>query len=146
MGKASRHKHERHERLLGRIDPDSLRANNPEGIKISPSLVELIDPYTDENTSLEELKVLVSAGTLAWNLAILPEAARDEGMEQIIEEIEDEGAELFVTLIEELTERKLALFPDDLRVITGWDVRKKNGQHFVMVSAIVDVPGGQSLH
>jgi len=40
----------------------------------------------------------------------------------------------------ELVERKLELFPNDLRRITGWDARKKNGQPYVTVSAVVNVP------
>lgn len=147
MGKASRQKHERHVRLgINHFAMDSLHADNPEGIAISPSLVELIDPYTDEDTSLEELKILISAGAIAWNLARLPHAVREEGLEQIMLEIEEETAELFVMLIEELTERKLDLFPDDPRIITGWDVRKKNGQHFVSAAAVVEATPSHLMH
>lgn len=147
MGKASRHKQERHARLgIPHFDTDSLHADNLEKVTISPSLVELIDPYTDDDTSFEELRILVSAGALAWNLARLPQAAREEGLEQIMLEIDDETGELFVTLIEELTERKLSLFPDDPRIITGWDVRKKNGQHFVSAAAIVEYSAPQLMH
>jgi hypothetical protein len=147
MGKASRHKHERHARLSRPVpDSDAMLRNTSDEMKISPLLVELIDPYTDDDTSLEELKVLVSAGALAWNLALLPEEAREEGMEEILSEVDDETTALFMELVEDLTERKLALFPDDPHVITGWDVRKKNGRHFISAAAVVHMHGEPPIH
>lgn len=139
MGKASRHKQERHRRLASQDPGQKWMKQNPGGIKISPSLIELIEPYVDGETSLNELKIIVAAGALAWNLAIVPEPYRSEELEDLITLLDDEAAVLlYESLIPELVKRKLELFPEDPRLITGWDVRKKGGQPYITVAAVID--------
>ncbi|GAB3543937.1 hypothetical protein GCM10027343_18320 [Noviherbaspirillum agri] len=140
MGKASRRKRERHLHL-GFADKD-WPVQHEEGSKISPCLIELIDPYIDDATTIDELKLIVAAGTIAWNLAAIPEPYRSDELEELVAPLGEEAAFLFATLIPELVERKLDLFPEDGRRITGWDVRKKNGQPYITVSAVAGVPAG----
>ena len=140
MGKASRHKRERHAHLAFGSPSDDRTIDNPEGIAISPSLVELVQPYLDEAESLNEVKVIVSAGALAWNSVIMPEAERKRTLENIAASLDDETAPAYLSLVQELADRKQDMFPDDPRVITGWDVRKKAGRPYVTVSAVVNLP------
>lgn len=154
MGKASRYKRERQFRLgIGQYAPKSALRNCSEEQKISPALIELIDPYIDDEISLEELRFIVGIGAIAWNLAMLPESLRGPRLEEIEltdidPEMDDESAILLESLIQELIERKLILFPGDARVITGWDVRKKSGQYFITAVAIIDMlmDGNSNLH
>lgn len=140
MGKASRHKQERHNRL-GINRPEWNQATRHYGgEKISASLVELVDPYVDDETTLDELRFLVAAGAIAWNLANATEPERLQKLEESAASLDDDGRQLFESLIQELIDRKLDMFPYDARIITGWDVRKKNGQPYIAVAAAIDMP------
>jgi len=144
MGKASRRKRERR---LGK--PLAVPRNVPASLpgpghrilrnhgraKISESLIDLIRPFSTDGADLEQFRGLVAIGAIAWNLAIMDDESLDEALQLFADEsIHDR--EFFESLVTSLVLRKRQLFPDDRRIVAGWEVTPQpDGRFFVTAAA-----------
>jgi hypothetical protein len=128
MGRASRRK--RIERNL-----------RPSAEKASTRLIKLIEPYVEEPETRDSYEVLVIIGVLAWNLAVVPEAARLPLAEDLLRDAATSGLPLTRAVLSNLVARKLELFPEDQRFIEKFDVRQE-GQRFTVLLATSEIETG----
>ena len=141
MGWASRTRHSgeaRDDRTITEPAQSSgsaaVRAASSSKQAMSAALVELIEPYRDEVSSLDGYRTLVTIGAVAWNLALFPEDERQNHFDQAAREIGpgDEMSEMVLAL----SRRKEQRFPDERRMIVSHEVSETaTGYHLVAVSA-----------
>ena len=87
---------------------------------MSVAITRMIEPYAPEELELAEHRVLITACTTAWNMAVLEQGPdRDRPKVRATLERVRESAERIggIALLEELKQRKILLFPEDLRFI-----------------------------
>jgi hypothetical protein len=109
--------------------------------KISEGLVELINPYMDDGMDIVAARVLARIGALAWNLAVEPEGGENQRDELQRQAPPNLAADLD-HLLQEMRQRKLELFPDDLRLIVQTDVHLlSDGGFFVTAAAFGNEDG-----
>ena len=94
--------------------------NTPDAEKMSEVLIQFAKPLLKEDDDLEQHRKAYLLATLAWNLAILPEAQRREDLErgELAKTFGPEG----IALMRALIERKLLLFPHNTRPILDLSV------------------------
>jgi hypothetical protein len=147
MGKASRLKRKRQSvrrevksDLIARVESHAAVGHlpwgrAPGGPRISDALAELIRPYSYDDMGVEACRKLACLGVLAWNRAVAPEMV---SREQILNSLEGSGTpepEAIDRIIEDMTQRKLKLFPNDLRLIVDAEVREQDDGSFYLVAA-----------
>lgn len=80
----------------------------------------MIEPYDPADLELEKYRFLIKACTLAWNMAVVEQFA-DHGRPQVRDKLARMRARVartgFDSLLRELQERKVSLFPEDRRFI-----------------------------
>jgi hypothetical protein len=106
--------------------------------KISASLLDLIDPYADDDLPLDRMRTLVSMGVVAWNIAATSDTP-DEAVAELDRFICDTPAlgastgttaQDFREAILALIERKRLLFPQDKRLVASYELcRERSGLH-----------------
>lgn len=110
---------------------------NPYG-KISASLIELIDPYADEDLPLDTMRKLVGMGVVAWNIASTSNTLDDATVEldRFIRDTPALGASVgtaaddFRVAVLALVRRKYLLFPQDKRLVASYELsRERSGLH-----------------
>jgi hypothetical protein len=141
MGKASRSKKKKIPQSFVSTLPASLSnlpfapGCNPYG-KISASLLDLIDPYADDDLPLDTMRKLVGMGVVAWNIAstsnTLDEAAAE--LDRFISDTPALGASAgtaaqdFRVAVMGLVQRKRLLFPQDKRLVVSYELsRERSG-------------------
>ena len=100
---------------------------NPQGeVKMSDVLEEFVEPYLPEANSLEQQRILFDMGTIAWNLAIMPEHQRQPAISELFDDLmKDKKATVkrdFNNLMDEMIARKLELFPNNRRYILDYQL------------------------
>jgi hypothetical protein len=111
--------------------------------KITEALFDVIDPWLDEENSLEDVQTLVSIGALAWNASFNEGAtARDKARPFLKTFNADVRTKLTVRqMMLSMIERKLKLHPDDRRKIVDYEVRDTgDGLHVSVFSVPADQP------
>jgi hypothetical protein len=147
MGKASRLKRERQgvrremkSDLIARVESRAAVGHLPwgqasGGPKISDALAELIQPYSYDDMDIETSRKLVCLGVLAWNRAVAPDMVSREEIRRSLESSGTPEPESIDRIIEVMTQRKMQLFPDDLRLIVDAELREQNDGSFYLVAA-----------
>jgi len=102
--------------------------------KISEALGELVKPYIEDDMSLSHIRSLVGVGAIAWNLA-LNDGPPLEDVNNLIDNKDLNTRALFDALISDLINRKLKLFPEDERLIAGWEVSQLPDGRFLIEAA-----------
>lgn len=114
---------------------------NPKGeAKMSEVLQAFVEPHLSFAVNKEQRQKLFAIAILAWNLALLPEEQQQEKMEEIIAQMslgKDRQAKQDVReILEELTERKRKVFPNNRRYILDFDVREtRDDFHLSVISS-----------
>jgi hypothetical protein len=120
------------------VPPESIVIANPPGeIKMSEVLLEFIEPYTDEQSTPDDLKRVLSVATLAWNLALFPEAERPAQLREIEATVPPEVRPTMRAFMEELLQRRLTQFANIRRAILDYQVSMTpSGPHLNVVSTL----------
>ncbi len=128
------------ERMRSEVFPEGVEiVSSGKYPKISTSLSELLRPYVDDSTDIEEYRTLVNFGVIAWNLISEGDAESEQLVNRFIEEAES-GAS-FGQFFEQLKERRARLFPHDRRVILSTEVHPRDDGRFYLVAAAARVAG-----
>ncbi|MDD2760895.1 MAG: hypothetical protein PHH11_11445 [Methylomonas sp.] len=148
MGKASRNKH------LKRQQAANLEQYG--GVKLSEALINISEPYSYEELSLDDYKKLIMMTIAAWNIANHPEEKRAEqllGFLKSLRGLKDEmdldleaalndpdnppASIAMVQVIYALMRRKLELYPNDNRIITDFKFTGTANDGHLSVSSII---------
>ncbi|MFM8307537.1 MAG: hypothetical protein ACKN87_10880, partial [Microcystis aeruginosa] len=93
---------------------------SPSGeVTMSEVLEDFIEPYRESNETKESMRRLLTLGTIAWNLAFLPESKRQEMIDRVFNKDLLNGDERLKAdiqeLIDELIARKNRYFSENKR-------------------------------
>ena len=108
--------------------------------KMSEVLEQFVAPFIPETRDLDELRTLYSYGTMAWNLALLPESEQKEAIEDIVQKLGPTTAAVrdeVRSLLKELVLRKKTHFAGNRRMIAGFDlIPAENGYNLNVISSL----------
>ena len=142
MGKASRRKHQRRQGraawfVHATTDNDQLASSHasPPNTALSTAIMQLVEPYESEATTLKMYKTLIGLASLCWNIATVPEAERDAHLAQAAQELTFSDDEALKEVIQSLIRRKISLFPHDNRVIVGCEATMTPSGYRVTVTS-----------
>ncbi len=141
MGRASRRKHQRKnippafvQAAINSLRPGPPPAAAPMG-PLSAAIIELIEPYEHEATTLKMYKTLVGLASLCWNIATVPEAERDAQLAEAAHELATSDDAAVQEVIQALIRRKQSLFPHDKRIIVGCEATMTPSGYRVTVTS-----------
>jgi hypothetical protein len=138
MGKASRRKRERiHGSIESveaiRLTPSSSMAQAK--LPLSAALIDIIEPYSAEATTLNAYSVLIKLASLGWNLTLIPQTERKKALADLVEQIAPSDSDAVHEVVESLRQRKEILFPYDTRWVVSTNVTMApNGYHVEVAS------------
>ena len=116
---------------------------NPYG-KISASLLDLIDPYADDDLPLDTMHKLVGMGVVAWNIASTSNTL-DEATAELDRFVRDTpalgasagtAAEDFRVAVLGLVRRKYLLFPQDKRLVASYELCREHSRLHLRAAAV----------
>jgi len=94
----------------------------PDGVRMSEVLRDFIEPYEPFAETKDAFEKLVTVGVVAWNVMLFPEDDRQRHLDELLgifsEDIRDDGRRI----IKEMMERKERFFPQNRRMILGFEV------------------------
>lgn len=125
---------------------------DPKGhAKMSDVLDEFVEPYEDDEMTLDQRQNLYGIAVIAWNLALLPEAERKDMLKKIIKEVLKGEDPLFQRetreIINEMVARKDQFFADNQRYIVSYQLQDLGTElNLSVASTLPGEPAGkQSL-
>lgn len=126
-------------------EPGMTFAENPEGYeKTSEVLIEFVKPFLDKVNTHQRREALFRLAIISWNIAIVPENERQKMLEMTIKTFCNKHDPEFTKdtriLIEELIERKLTLFADYNRLITGFELDDRPDSFHISVASVIPKP------
>ena len=141
MGRASRRKQQRKNipAAFVKAAANSLRPAPPPAAApmgpLSAAIIELIEPYEHEATTLKMYKTLVGLASLSWNIATVPEAERGAQLAEAARELTTSDDAAVQEVIQALIRRKHSLFPHDKRIIVGCEATMTPSGYRVAVTS-----------
>lgn len=111
---------------------------NPKGeISMSDAISHVIELYRDDAPDYHSFKTLVTFACTAWNASVLPDAKRDEMLNQMLKALparkKDRSEAL--GLVKELMDRKKALYPDVTRMVVDFKVTDLGDDFHIAVAS-----------
>jgi len=135
MGRASRRKHQR-KNIPPAFVQAAINSQRPAPMgPLSAAIIELIEPYEHEATTLKMYKTLVGLASLCWNIATVPEAERDAQLAEAAHELATSDDAAVQEVIQALIRRKQSLFPHDKRIIVGCEATMSPSGYRVTVTS-----------
>jgi hypothetical protein len=134
MGKASRAKRRNrdlrkqqaviHQSLLARVqqslpDEQVKVVKRRTGRKVSEVLMEFAQPWLDETRNDNETRAIIGMAVLAWNMALISEPKRWEGVSHELDETLREAGK---AILKKMITRKLSLYSDEHRLILDYEI------------------------
>ena len=135
---------------------------------MSNVMLEFLEPYREFDRDGDMFAKLVGLGTVAWNLALLPEAERSEALEEFAAEMfgsgrlsvvgrcvrwvrtrlglshgdhgETEAHRNFKATVEEMIERKLRKFPSNRRFVLDYQIAGDGSEQKLFVISTLERP------
>lgn len=126
---------------VGRNDPQEM-VMNPKGVaKMSEVLEKFIEPYKDTTQDFADLEALIEIAILAWNMSLIPKENRKDAMESMLSEMNSganqPGQSEFLSMLNELIDRKDRHFSKNQRFITTFDLQDTgDGYHLSVASTL----------
>jgi len=153
MGKASREKRERkavqrdaRQALAARVE--SYRGSEPQlnlpkkgpgrGPEISDSLAVLLQPYITAGMTAVARQTLARIGVMAWNFSITHGGIPRQEIEKNVTPDSPELQQKVLGLMDEISRRKLQLFPSDRRRIIDAELREQNNGTFYLAVSLME--------
>jgi hypothetical protein len=104
--------------------------------KVSDLIFDLISPFvsTNEDTDWE---TCISLGTIAWNLATLPQKEYNEGYKEILNEMkkQEDDFETYKLNLDFLIERRRENFSQYKVIIMDYKLTYKNKRPYLLVTS-----------
>lgn len=122
---------------------------DPKGhAKMSDVLERFVEPYEDDEMTLNQRQNLLGIAVVAWNLALLPEDKRRGALKEIIKGILSGEDPLFQQeareIITEMVARKDQLFADNQRYIVSYQLQDLGTEyHLTVASTLPSKPTDQ---
>jgi hypothetical protein len=117
---------------------------NPQGeAKMSGIITELIEPYRQMAINRASYHNLIAIACIAWNTANLPQEQRLDNINEAINELPVATNEMrleMTRLVLELVQRKVALFPDNQRIIVNFKINETKDNYHL---GIASMPGAK---
>jgi hypothetical protein len=95
------------------------RGSRRNSAKLSLRLLEVVEPFCDDEMPLDARRAAITAAAAAWNVASAPRELQSELLESVITESHDPD---LIAVMLALIERKLALYPEDRRMVGNFDL------------------------
>ena len=114
-------------------------ANPPGEGKMSSMVTSLIEPYRGTAVDRASYHNLVAIACIAWNTANLPEEAWPANIREAIHELPnvvDEMRPEMARFILELVKQKVALFPDERRIIVDFKITETKDNYYLGIASI----------
>lgn len=111
------------------------------GGKITEKLLKLFEDEVNEDTDLDEAKGLILMAAVAWNLAVEPEIGK-EMRKRLFAGLPAEARAAIRAHLEQMKQRKLALFPEDLRFVMRTDAHLQSDGDFYFTAAAAGYEDG----
>ncbi len=113
-------------RMLGK----SVRGINPPSNmeKMSDILNSYAEPLMEDDATYEQMNVALGMAAIFWNVALLSESEENPSLSTLIDEIRESGhthsfsEEELMIMFKFMIERKQQLFPDEHRLIIGYEL------------------------
>jgi hypothetical protein len=120
---------------------DTVVIESPPGQKkMSEVLLDFVEPYSDQWRNEAELRTLLNIATLVWNASLLTGSQREEAIQDMIQAVPPEGRVDFRRILDDMIQRKMALFAGNKRAILSFEVSKTPTGPYVSVISSLD-PG-----
>ena len=103
--------------------------------KMSDALARLVEPYLNSSEDEETMRSLLRFGVLAWNYALMAEATRSRSLDRFLGEVDAEDRDAMRSFLLGIVQRKLDLFPDNLRVIRSFEVTDTGRRFHISVAS-----------
>lgn len=119
---------------------------NPKGhAKMSDVLERFVEPYEDDEMTLNHRRNLLGLAVIAWNLALLPQSERKGMMKKLMREVlrgEDPLLQREArSIIEDMVARKDQLFADNQRYIVSYELQDLGTEfHLTVASTLPGQP------
>lgn len=110
--------------------------------KMSENILHLAEPLLEHSQNLEGA---LSLAAIAWNLTLVPEDERGPMLEKLLRPAAEKDPEMELgmrVMLRHLMERKLELYPDDLRMILGHELAQTGEDSMLNVVSTVIPPKG----
>jgi hypothetical protein len=117
----------------------------PGNSRISDKLFELIRDDLYQDSDVEEARQVLCMAGIAWNLAVEPEVGEHQ-RQGLHNRLPPDVRNAANALIARLKERKLALFPRDLRLIIQTEVRLQSDGGFYFAASALGNEDGTGRH
>jgi hypothetical protein len=111
------------------------------GGKISEKLLKLFEDDVNEDTDLTAAKALILMAAVAWNLAVEPEVG-EEMRRRLFADLPAGAHADAQAHLEQLKQRKLALFPEDRRLVMQTDAHLQSDGDFFFTAAAAGYEDG----
>ena len=123
------------------FEQKKIKFGRTHGKKLSEALLDVIQPYKAmlKVNTLTQMHNLVLMGVAAWAVAIGPEPDRPRIFRNMVDTFPDMSKAVradFEEILWGLVERKLALFPNDQRVIINAQVVDEGGDWHVTAASL----------
>ena len=102
---------------------------------MSECLIQIIAPYSDAASTKKQMENLVGMALIAWNLALSSGEENAKLRSMLPVKIEDK--EVSDKILSRLIERKIQLFPDDLRRPMHFTVSSRGDTWNIQVQSAV---------
>jgi hypothetical protein len=113
---------------------------NPEGVaKMSDVLEDFMEPFLEPGLTRAQLETAFGVGIVAWNIAIIPPERRQSVIDEVVQghtkKFTPQDRQEFQELLNEMVDRKLALFTDNLRLIADFRLEGPGPSYQLLVAS-----------
>ncbi len=106
---------------------------------MSDVLENFMEPFLEPGLTRAQLETAFAIGIVAWNIAIMPPERRQPAIDEVVQRHEKNCApqdlQEFKELLNEMVDRKLALFTNNLRLIADFQLEGPGPSYQLLVAS-----------